>query len=125
MRILAIGTGTDTQDIFLFDTTAPADHSVKMVVPSATEITARRIHRATLERRPVLLTGVTMGSGPCHGAIQDHLAAGLGAFATEQAARTFDDDLAVVRAMGVVVVSEDEAASLRGVERIEMRDLDL
>lgn len=125
MRILAIGTGTGTQDILLFDTRSPVEHSVKMVMPSATEITARRIRRATSERRPVLLTGVTMGSGPCHTATTEHVEAGLSVFATAEAARTFFDDLMVVRAMGVTVISDDEAAGLRGAERIEMRDLDL
>jgi uncharacterized protein (DUF1786 family) len=125
MRILAIGIGTDTQDILLLDTAAPLHTNVKMVMPSATEIAARRIRRATQERRPVLLTGVTMGAGPCHRALEAHLKEELAAFATEKAALTFDDDLTVVRAMGVTVVSEDEAAVLRGVERIEMRDLDL
>lgn len=125
MRILAISTGTGTQDILLLDTAAPVEHSVKMVMPSATEIAARRIRRATLERRPVLLTGVTMGGGPCHWALEAHVHENIKAYATERAALTFDDDLAVVRAMGVTVVSDDEAAGLRGVERIEMRDLDL
>src|SRR5579884_3540477 len=100
MRILAIGIGAETQDILLFDTQAPVESSVKMVMPSATEIAARRIRRATQERRPVLLTGVTMGSGPCHQALAAHLAQNLRTFATERAARTFDDDLTVVRAMG-------------------------
>lgn len=125
MRILAIGIGADTQDIFLLDTAQPVQNSVKMVMPSATEIAARRIRRATMERRPVLLTGVTMGSGPCHEALEAHLKESLTAYATERAARTFDDDLAVVRAMGVIVLSDDEAAAVRGAERIEMHDLDL
>lgn len=125
MRILAIGIGTDTQEILLLDTEASLHNCVKMVMPSATEIAARRIHRATHEERPLLLTGVTMGSGPCRRALAGHLRAGLRAYATERAARTFDDDLTVVRAMGVTVVSEDEAAALRGVERVQMRDLDL
>jgi uncharacterized protein (DUF1786 family) len=125
MRILAIGIGADTQDIFLLDTAAPVQNSVKMVMPSATEIAARRIRRATQERRPVLLTGVTMGGGPCHRALEEHLKQSLSAYATERAALTFDDDLAVVRAMGVTVLSDDEAAGLRGAERIVMHDLDL
>ncbi|HZQ36402.1 MAG TPA: DUF1786 family protein [Dehalococcoidia bacterium] len=125
MRILAIDMGTGTQDILLFDSDGPVENCVKMVMPSATEIAARRIRRATLERRPVLLTGVTMGGGPCHWALEAHIKAGESAFATQEAAKTFDDDLAVVAGMGVAVVSEDEAAKLRGVERIEMRDLDL
>ncbi len=125
MRILAIGTGADTQDVLLLDTAAPVESSVKMVMPSATEVAARRIRRATQERRPVLLTGVTMGSGACRVALTRHLAAGLQAFATERAATTFDPDLAVVRAMGVVVLAEEEAQTLRGAERIQMQDLDL
>src|SRR4051794_26058597 len=118
MRILAVDTGSLTQDILVFDSTIPVQACVKMVMPSATEIAARRIRRATAERRPVLLTGVTMGSGPCQTALQVHIRAGGIAFATQQAARTFDEDLAVVAGMGVAVVSEDEAGGLRGVERI-------
>ena len=125
MRILAVDMGTGTQDILLFDSNVPVENCVKMVMPSATEIAARRIRRATVEKRPVLLTGVTMGGGPCHWALDDHIRASGTAFATQEAARTFDDDLAVVAGMGVAVVSDDEASKLRGIERIEMRDLDL
>jgi uncharacterized protein (DUF1786 family) len=125
MRILAIDMGTGTQDILAFDSRAPVESNVKMVMPSATEITARRIRRATLESRPILLSGVPMGAGPCGWALEAHLASGLAAYATPGAARTFDDDLAVVAGMGVVVVSEDEANAVRGVERIVMHDLDL
>ncbi len=125
MRILAIDMGTGTQDILLFDSSGPVENSLKMVMPSATEIAARRIRRATAAGRPVLLTGVTMGGGPCHWALEKHLKAGNKAFATPEAARTFDDDLSMVEGMGVRVVSDDEAARLDGVDRIEMRDLDL
>jgi uncharacterized protein (DUF1786 family) len=56
--------------------------------------------------------------------LEDHLRAGLPAFATSEAARTFDDDLNAVAAMGVMLVSDDEAKRLRGAH-IELRDLDL
>lgn len=125
MRVLAIDMGTGTQDILVFDSNAPVESNVKMVMPSATELTARRIRRATMESRPVLLSGVRMGAGPCLWALEAHLASGLAAYATPDAARTFDDDLAVVAAMGVIVVSEDEATAVRGVEHIVMHDLDL
>jgi len=125
MRILAIDMGTGTQDILLFDTKGPAENSLKLVMPSATEIAARRIRRATVERRRLLLTGVTMGGGPCHWALEAHLKAGLAAYATPEAARTFDDDLDVVASMGVQVVTKHEARRLAAVERVEMRDLDL
>jgi uncharacterized protein (DUF1786 family) len=125
MRILAIDMGTGTQDILLFDSDAPVENSVKLVMPSATEIAARRIRGATAASADVLLSGVTMGGGPCAWALEAHLKAGLKAYATPEAAKTFDDDLDAVAAMGVTVISEDESANLKAAERIEMRDLDL
>jgi uncharacterized protein (DUF1786 family) len=123
MRILAIDMGTGTQDILLFDTTTAPENSIKMVLPSATEIAARQIRAAA--GRPLLLTGVTMGGGPCQWALEEHLRAGGTAFATPDAARTFDDDLAVVAGLGVAIISDDEAVKLHNVERITLRDLDL
>jgi uncharacterized protein (DUF1786 family) len=84
---------------------------------------ADRIRQATAARRPILLRGVTMGGGPCHWAAMDHLRAGLTAFATPDAARTFDDDLDAVREMGFQVVSEDEADQLTEAETIALRDV--
>ena len=124
MRILAVDVGTGTQDIILFDTSGPVENSVTLVMPSATSIAAGRIRRATASKRSVTLTGVIQGGGPCHWALEDHLRAGLPAFATPDAATTFDDDLDNVRAIGVTLVSEDEAANTKA-EHIELRDLDL
>lgn len=125
MKILAVDMGTGTQDILLFDSSGPVENSVKMVMPSATQIAASRIRRATAANRSVLLTGVIQGGGPCHWALEDHLRSGGAAFATREAAQTFDDDLDEVEKMGVRVVSEDEARALRDVEHVELRDLDL
>jgi uncharacterized protein (DUF1786 family) len=66
-----------------------------------------------------------MGGGPCTWALQRHLQAGLPAFATPDAARTFDDDLDVVAGWGVRIVADDEAAGIGQAERIELSDLDL
>ena len=125
MRILAVDVGTGTQDILLFDSSGPVENCVKLVMPSATAIAAGRIRRASEAGRTVLLTGSIQGGGPCHWALEDHLRAGHAACATPDAARTLDDDLSRVEAMGVRIVSEDEAAGLRDVERVELRDLDL
>ncbi len=125
MRILAVDTGTGTQDILLLDTSDRLENSVKMVVPSPTLRVAAAIARATEGRSAILMTGVTMGGGPNGGALQRHLQAGLHAFATPDAARTFDDDLGVVSGWGVRIVSDDEAARMDGVERLVLRDLDL
>ena len=124
MRILAIDVGTGTQDILLFDSTQPIENALQLIMPSPTQIAAGRIRRATEARRAVYLTGVIAGGGPCHWALEDHLRAGLAAFATPDAARTFDDDLENVERLGVRVVAEDEATP-SGAERVELRDLDL
>ncbi len=125
MRVLAIDMGTGTQDILLFDSAGPIENSVKMVMPSATQIAAGRIRQATAAGRKLLLTGVIQGGGPCHWALNDHLAAGGAAYATPEAAKTFDDDIEQVEKMGVRIVSEDEARTLEDVEYVELKDLDL
>ena len=124
MRILAIDVGTGTQDILLFDSSQSIENALQLIMPSPTQIAAGRIRRATTSARAVFLAGVIAGGGPCHWALEDHLRAGRRAFATREAATTFDDDLENVERMGVTMVSEDEAPSLDA-ERIELRDLDL
>ena len=124
MRILAVDMGTGTQDILLFDSARPVENALQMIMPSATEIAAHRIHTATRERRAVVLTGVTAGGGPCHWALEAHPKAGLPALATPEAAKTFDDDLDNVQRMGVTLLSEDEVDAAQG-EHIPLRDLDL
>ena len=52
MRILAVDMGTGTQDILLFDSSGPVENSLKMVMPSATQIAAGRIRRATASAAP-------------------------------------------------------------------------
>ncbi len=125
MKILAIDMGTGTQDILLFDSSGPIENSCKMVMPSATQIAAGRIRRATAANKPLLLTGVTQGGGPCHWALEDHLRADGVAYATPEAAQTFDDDLQQVERMGIRVVSEEEAPAAAGVDRVALQDLDL
>ena len=124
MQILAIDIGTGTQDVLLFDTEKEPENALKMVMPSPTALLAQAIRAATRHGENLLLTGVTMGGGPCSWAARDHLEAGHGVFATPNAARTFNDDLDEVGAMGVEVVSEDEAATLSGVRHLVMLDFD-
>ena len=86
MRILAVDVGTGTQDILLFDSSGPIENCAKMVVPSPTAIAAGRIRAATQAGRAVVLTGGNAGGGPCHWALNDHIAAGYPAYATPSAA---------------------------------------
>lgn len=125
MRILTVDVGTGTQDILLFDSTQRLENCVKMVMPSPTAIAARRIRAATTQRQAVALTGFNMGGGPCRWALEDHLKAGLTALATPRSARTFDDDLSQVEALGVRLISEDEINQLSGAMRVRLSDLDM
>ena len=125
MRILVVDIGTATQDILLFDSSKVVENCFKMIMPSPTAVLAERISRATAARRPILLTGVTMGGGPSKRALSRHTSAGLAAYATAGAALTFNDDLEVVKGMGVTVVGPDEAVAQPSIETIELKDLDL
>jgi uncharacterized protein (DUF1786 family) len=124
MRILAVDVGTGTQDILLFDSEQPIENALQLIMPSPTQIAAGKIGRATEAGRAVALSGVIAGGGPCHWALEDHLRAGYPAYATPEAATTFDDDLDNVRQMGVTLVSDDEIGRLEA-EDVPLRDLDL
>jgi len=125
MKILSVDIGTGTQDIFLYDSRLDIENGFKMVLPSPTMIVHRRIKAATLSRMPILLTGHQMGGGPSAWATEGHARAGLSVYATEDAARTLDDELKKVEAAGIKIVSEDEAGHLPSdVIRIKMRDFD-
>src|SRR5215472_15932321 len=112
MQILSVDVGTGTQDVLLFDSDRELENCFKLVLPSPTVVVADYIRAAKSARQRLVLQGVTMGGGPCHWATMDHVRAGLEAFATPDAARTFDDDLDAVAAMGIKVISDDEAIQL-------------
>jgi uncharacterized protein (DUF1786 family) len=124
MRILAVDVGTGTQDILLFDSAQPIENAFQLIMPSPTQIAAGRIRRATEAGRAVAISGTIAGGGPSHWALEDHLRAGLPAYATHDAAMTFDDDLDAVQRMGVTLVSADEIARLDA-DHVTLRDLDL
>jgi len=109
IRVLAVDVGTGTQDILLFESGKTIENCFKMVMPSPTVIVAGRIKRATDKGQPILLTGVTMGGGPCHWAARDHALAGFAVAVTPEAASTFDDDLAMVEQMGFEIIDDAEA----------------
>lgn len=125
MHILAVDIGTGTQDIFLLRTGLSVENGFKLVMPSPTMLIRNRIRSATSRGESILLSGVTMGGGPSHWAAQEHRDAGLPMFATPTAAQSFNDDLDWIRSeMGMEIVSEDEAATLQNVTRIELKDFD-
>ena len=60
MRFLAIDVGMGTQDILLYDSGQNIENCIKMVLPSQTQIVAKRIFRATKLKQDIVLTGETM-----------------------------------------------------------------
>ncbi len=120
--VLAVDVGTGTQDILVFRPGDVIENAIQLVMPSPTMLMADAVKRATAAHAALLLTGVTMGGGPSHWAVNAHLEQGLPVYATAEAARTFDDDLATVARMGVRLVDEGEARRLNGVQRLEFRD---
>ena len=127
IRILAVDVGTGTQDILFFESGKTIENCFKLVMPSPTVIIAERIKRATEQERALMLTGVTMGGGPCHWAARDHALAGYAVAVTPEAGRTFDDDLSMVEQMGFEIIDEAEAerrAQQPGIVHIELQDFD-
>ncbi len=127
IRILAVDVGTGTQDILFFESGKTIENCFKLVMPSPTVIIAERIKRATERGQALILTGVTMGGGPCHWAARDHALAGHSVAVTAEAGRTFDDDLTMVERMGFEIIDEEEAAR-RATQpdtlHIELQDFD-
>src|SRR5215469_7479303 len=124
LRILALDVGTGTQDILLFESGESIENCFQLVMPSPTVIAQRRIQAATDGGSPVLLTGEIMGGGPCAWAARDHARAGYPCYATPSAARTLDDDLTQVEALGLRVIGDDEVAVVRqreGAALVEIR----
>src|SRR5512140_3832090 len=101
MKILAIDIGTGTQDILLYDTRLQPENGFKLVLPSPTMIVHRKIRSATRAGRAIVLTGKQMGGGPSAWAAEAHARAGLGVYATAEAATTLNDDLEAVQALGI------------------------
>jgi uncharacterized protein (DUF1786 family) len=125
MKILTVDIGTGTQDIYLYDSNLHIENGFKLVLPSPTMMVHRRVKQAFSTRTPLLLTGHQMGGGPSAWAIEEAARAGIPVYMTPSAATTLNDDLDRVEALGIKIVSEDEAISLPStVHRLELKDLD-
>jgi uncharacterized protein (DUF1786 family) len=124
-RILAIDVGVGTTDILVFDPGQPPESSVKLVVPSRTQVVAGQIHAATGRRLPVVFHGPTMGGGPSTAAMREHLQVGLTFRATRSAALTFADNLERVSDHGVHLIADDEVAGALHDGCLEVRSADV
>ena len=125
MKILTVDIGTGTQDIFLYNSDLDIENGFKLVLPSPTMMVHRRLKQTLHTRTPILLTGHQMGGGPSAWAIEEYARAGIPVYMTPDAATTLNDELDKVEALGIKIISEEEAASLRlKVESLELKDFD-
>ena len=125
MKILTVDIGTGTQDIFLYDSNLDIENGFKLVLPSPTMMIHRRLKQSLHPRTPILLSGHLMGGGPSAWAIEEYARAGIPVYMTPAAATTINDELDKVEALGIKIISEDEANDLSStVHRLELKDFD-
>lgn len=123
MKILTVDIGTGTQDIFLYDSNLDIENGFKLVLPSPTMMVHRRLKEALRHRTPILLSGHQMGGGPSAWAIEACVRAGVPVYMTPPAATTLNDELDQVEALGIRIVSEEEAERLQAA-KYELKDFD-
>jgi len=119
--ILVVDVGSGTQDVLIYRADKNIENCPKLVMPSRTQIVAGQIRQATKQGHNIYLYGHVMGGGACHVALKEHLAAGLKAYATEDSAYTFSDDLTKVSQMGVEIVTTEP----NNVDKIWLGDIEL
>jgi len=125
MKILTVDIGTGTQDIFLYDSNLDVENGFKLILPSPTMMVHRRLKQMLPRRLPILLMGHQMGGGPSAWAIEEYARAGIAVYMTPSAATTINDELDKVKALGIKIVSDDEAKGLSAkVESFELKDFD-
>ena len=123
MKVLTVDIGTGTQDIFLYDSRLDIENGFKLILPSPTMMVHRRVKQALEARTPLLLSGHQMGGGPSAWAIEEAARSGLPVYMTPDAARTLNDELDKVKALGIKIVSEEESKRLK-VKSLELKDFD-
>jgi len=119
--MITLDIGSGTQDIVVVRGENRRNW-IKMILPSPTRIVAKKIKKATSEKKAIFLTGYTMGGGPCVKAIKMHLNAGFDVFAEEKPALTISDNIEEVKAMGVKICKD---LDFDNVVKIEMADVNI
>lgn len=109
--VLCIDVGSGTQDVLYFRPGDSIENCPKFVLPTPARRIAQRIAQLTKRGVGVHLTGSNMGGG-FFGALKAHMAAGLSASATPQAAKAVHDNPERVREWGIAIVERTPAGSI-------------
>lgn len=122
--VLVIDVGSGTQDILIYQPEKAIENCPKFIVPSRTQMVAAEIRKATSLGRDIFLHGHLMGGGACALALKNHLTQGFKAYATPQAALTFNDNLARVEELGVKLREEIMESESGSISSIWLGDID-
>lgn len=117
-RILAIDVGVGTQDVLIYTETEHPDNNIKMVLPSRTQVLAKRVREGSGD---IFLYGETMGGGPFVKALLDRIEKGDRVCATPLSAMTIRDDPREVEEEGIEIT---QASCDLDRQRIETKDVD-
>jgi len=105
VKILAIDIGAGTKDVLLFDSQKRSiENSVKMVLPSPSQVFAAKVRESTKLYKDLLVKGDIIGGGAFSSALREHIKKGLRVLMTENAAYTVRNDLDEVRELGIEIV---------------------
>lgn len=102
--ILCLDIGALTQNVILARPGHNCENWPRWTLPSMPQLIGQRIRELTLLKRNVWLYGCEIGGGFAN-ALREHLASGLKAFATEQAAKSIHDDMEAVQKLGVEIAA--------------------
>ncbi len=121
VKILSIDIGRGTQDILLFNSETEIENSLKMVLPSPTQVYSSKIKEATEQGLNVYLYGDIIGGGPIVSSIKKHIEAGLKVYMDENCAFTVRNNIEEVTSMGIHVLKGDHG--LPSGLRIELKEI--
>lgn len=122
MKILTIDVGKGTQDILLYDTTKNIENSIKMVLPSPTQLMARQIEKTTTD---LFIKGEIMGGGPISQSLSAHINKGYNVVMTENSAKTIKDNLERVKQKGIKIIPNNSQPELKNYTTLETNDVKL
>ncbi|MCX8191969.1 MAG: DUF1786 domain-containing protein, partial [Nitrososphaerales archaeon] len=120
VSVCCIDVGLGTQDILFFDQSY--DYLPKMILPSATQIFARKI--AKLTHRNLLITGGIIGGGPITRSVKELISKGGRVKATLPAALTFSYNLDHVKSMGIEIIDRISEFE-KDFTIVELKEIDL
>lgn len=121
VSIYCIDVGLGTQDILFYDSNS--EHLPKIVLPSATQIFARRIRR--IKEPDILITGGIIGGGPISRAVKEKIESGRRVMSTLPAAYTFSYDPNRIKSAGIGIIQDQINNAEEGEEQtISLQEID-